>query len=222
MTVRWHRTDAGEVPSQDAWLTSAERAVLAGLTIAKRRGDWRLGRWAAKTLVAAVLDVPPDNVEVWAADDGAPEAFVDGSASGLSLSLSHRDGVAVAAVTPSPTVVGIDLETIEPRSDAFVREWLSDVERAALPGAGAARDVQVLCSWTGKEASAKVLRGGLRLAVRHAVVTAAPPGGSAEWSPLLVTWTRDRVEHQGWWRVADNRSVIAVVTDPRTDPPIRL
>jgi 4'-phosphopantetheinyl transferase len=221
MTVRWHRALAGEVPTHDEWLTPDERAVLAGLAVAKRRGDWRLGRWTAKNLVAAVVDVPVDRVEVRAADDGAPEALVDGAATEVSLSLSHRDRIAVAAVAPSPTVVGIDLETLETRSDAFVREWLSDEERATLPSAGTARDVRVLCSWTGKEASAKVLRGGLRLAVQHAVVTPNPSAGSVAWSPLLVAWAHERVEHHGWWRV-DDHSVIAVVTDQPMDPPIAL
>jgi 4'-phosphopantetheinyl transferase len=221
MIVRWHRALAGEVPTHDEWLTPDERAVLAGLPVAKRRGDWRLGRWTAKTLVAAVLDVPMDGVEVRAAGDGAPEALVDGAATELSLSLSHRDGVAVAAVAPHPTVVGIDLETLETRSDSFVREWLSDEERATLPSAGKDRDVRVLCSWTGKEASAKVLRGGLRLAVRHAVVTPTAPEGCVTWSRLLVAWTHERVEHHGWWRV-DDRSVTAIVTDSPTYPPIEL
>jgi len=127
----------------------------------------------------------------------------------------------VAAVAPAPTVVGIDLETLERRSDAFVREWLSDDEQAGLPCTGPARDVRVLCSWTGKEASAKALRGGLRLAVRNAVVAPSSPEGCAGWSPLRVTWTRERLEHHGWWRV-DERSVIAIVTDPPTDPPTGL
>ena len=154
-----------------------ERAVLAGLAVAKRRADWRLGRWTAKSLVAAVLDVPVHRIEVRAADDGAPDAFVDGAVADWSLSLSHRDGVAVAAIASRPTRVGIDLETLETRSDAFVREWLSSDEQAALPPAGQARDLQVLCCWTGKEASAKLLREGLRLDVRQAVVTAGPSRG---------------------------------------------
>jgi 4'-phosphopantetheinyl transferase len=219
--VAWHRAVAGEVPSHDHWLTPGERAVLTGFTVAKRRSDWRLGRWTAKSLVANVLDVPVDRVEVRAADDGAPEAVVDDAATGLSLSLSHRDRVAVAAAVPSPTVVGVDLETLETRSDAFVREWLSDDEQAGLPSAGPARDVRVLCSWTGKEASAKVLRGGLRLAVRNAVVTPSRSEGRVVWSPLRVTWTGELVEHHGWWRV-DERSVIAIVTDPPSDPPTEL
>jgi 4'-phosphopantetheinyl transferase EntD len=217
MTVEWLTARAAEVPADDEWLTSDERVVVAGLRFPKRRADWRLGRWAAKSLLRAVLDVPPSRVEIRAAEDGAPEAFVDGVPAALSLSLSHRDGVAVAAVAALPTTVGIDLETVERRSDAFVREWLSVAEQAALPSAGAMRDVRVLCCWTGKEASAKVLREGLRLDVRHATVVAVPP--SPDWAPLAVTWQAEGVAHRGWWR-HDDLGVVAVVTDPPTDPPV--
>lgn len=217
MTVQWSCDRAAEVPADDEWLTDDERAVVAGLRFAKRRADWRLGRWAAKSLLGVVLDVPPSRIEIRAAEDGAPEAFVDGAPAALSLSLSHRDGVAVAAVAPLPTRVGIDVETIEPRSDAFVREWLSGEEQAALGGAGAARDVAVLCCWTGKEASAKVLREGLRLDVRHATVVAEPP--IRGWAPLAVTWHAEGVAHRGWWR-HDGVRVVAIVTDPPADPPV--
>ena len=53
----WLTTSAPEVPPGDAWLSARERAVLAGLRLAKRRDDWRLGRWTAKTAVAAWLGV---------------------------------------------------------------------------------------------------------------------------------------------------------------------
>ena len=76
--VRWHHARAGEVPADDDWLTAGERAVVAGLAVAKRRADWRLGRWTAKALLDAVLGVPLHRVEVRAADDGAPEPYVDG------------------------------------------------------------------------------------------------------------------------------------------------
>ena len=217
MKVQWHHARASEVPADDEWLSDPEHDVLAGLVFAKRRADWRLGRWTAKSLLGAVVGVPPQRVEIRAADDGAPDAFVDGIPAAMSLSLSHRDGVAVAAVAPLPTRVGIDLETLEPRSDAFVREWLSGAEQAALPGAGEARDVRVLCCWTGKEASAKVLRAGLRLDVRHAVVVAGQ--ASSRWAPLEVTWHAERLTHRGWW-CRDGVELLAIVTDPPTDPPI--
>jgi 4'-phosphopantetheinyl transferase len=216
MTVRWCRARASEVPADDEWLTGDERTVLAGLAVAKRRDDWRLGRWTAKRLVGAVLGVPARRVEVRSADDGAPQALVDGAPAGLSLSLSHRDGVAVAAVAPLPATVGIDLETLEPRSDAFVREWLSREEQAALPTTGDARNVQVLCCWCAKEASAKVLREGLRLDVRHGIVVADSP--STRWAPLTVTWRSEQIIHRGWWR-HDGSELTAIVSDPPSGPP---
>jgi 4'-phosphopantetheinyl transferase len=216
MSVSWHHARACEVPTHDEWLTDGERAVVAGLAVAKRRADWRLGRWTAKALMGAVLGVPPQRVEVRAADDGAPEPYVDGGMAALSLSVSHRDGVAVAAVAGLPIRVGVDLETLETRSDAFVREWLSADEQAALPPAGTARDLAVLRCWTGKEASAKVLREGLRLDVRQATVVADSPVGG--WTPVQVTWPTERIIHEGWWR-HDDIGVLVVVTDPPTDPP---
>jgi 4'-phosphopantetheinyl transferase len=217
MRVTWHQASAGDLPAVDAWLTNDERAVLAGLVVANRRADWRLGRWTAKTLVAAVLGVPLRRVEVRAADDGAPDVFVDGAVANWSLSLSHRDSVAAAAIASHPTRVGIDLETLERRSDAFVREWLSSDEQAALPPTGRARDVQVLCCWTGKEASAKLLREGLRLDVRQAVVTAGP--AAAIWTPLEVGWRTEGITHHGWW-LHDKGRVVAVVADPPSDQPV--
>lgn len=217
MRVTWHQAAAEQVPADDEWLTTEERAVLAGLAVAKRRADWRLGRWTAKALVTAVLDVPVHRIEIRAADDGAPDVYIDGAVADWSLSLSHRDGVAVAAIASPPTRVGIDLETLETRSDAFVREWLSSDEQAALPPAGQARDLQVLCCWTGKEASAKLLREGLRLDVRQAVVTAGR--AAANWTSLEVGWRTERIIHHGWW-LYDKGRVVAVVTDPRSDQPI--
>jgi 4'-phosphopantetheinyl transferase len=218
--ARWFQAPVDQVPDDDDWLTGEERAVMTRLTIAKRRSDWRLGRWVAKSLVADVIGTPAHRVVIRAADDGAPEAFVDGAPSGLSLSLSHRDGVGVAAIGVLPTRVGVDLETLEPRSDAFVRDWLADEEQAKLPIAGPARDLQVLCCWTGKEASAKARREGLRLDVRHAVVEAGASVGGGGWAPLVVTWRTECIAHHGWWR-HDERQVIAVVTEPPSDPPSR-
>jgi 4'-phosphopantetheinyl transferase len=218
--ARWARATATDVPQDDDWLTDHERAVLSGLAIAKRRADWRLGRWTAKALLSAELGAPVDALEIRAAGDGAPEALCDDSPTGLSLSLSHRSGMAVAAIATGPTRVGIDLELIEARSDAFVREWLADEERDALPrDRGRTRDVRVLCSWVGKEASAKARREGLRLDVRRAVVISGRREHSAHWAPLAVHWVTEELEHRGWWHV-DRRSIVAVVTDPPTGPPV--
>jgi 4'-phosphopantetheinyl transferase len=174
--------------------------VLSGLRVDKRRLDWRLGRWTSKTAVAAWLGVDPRRIEVLAAADGAPEAWLDGDLAPVSVSLSHREGRALAAVTDAPAAIGCDLEVVEPRSEAFVREWLTALEQVAVaPLPPPARDRAVNLLWTAKEAAAKVRREGLRLDVRNAGVE-LHDGGSG-WQPLAVRWP-EGIRTAGWWRDA--------------------
>ncbi|HET8757597.1 MAG TPA: 4'-phosphopantetheinyl transferase superfamily protein [Solirubrobacteraceae bacterium] len=181
------------MPAGDGWLGPRERAVLAGLRFAKRRDDWRLGRWTAKTAVAAWLDVDLQRVEILAAADGAPEAFLAGVAVPVSVSLSHRGGRALAVVADAPAVVGCDLEVVEPRSAAFVREWLAADDPATYT------PLTANLLWTAKEAAAKVRREGLRLDVRRAVVEVDERGDG--WRALSVAWA-EGITTAGWWRDA--------------------
>jgi 4'-phosphopantetheinyl transferase len=207
----WLTSSAADVPRGEAWLSARERAVLGGLRLPRRRGDWRLGRWTAKRAVAAWLDVGPERVEVLAAADGAPEAWVDGARAPVSLSLSHRAGRGLAAVTDLPAVIGCDLELVEHRSDAFVREWLTAAEQTALaPLDGGSRDVVANLRWAAKEAAAKARREGLRLDVRRADVELGPPGGG--WRPLTVRW-REGADVAGWW-CSETGWVMAVAGSP--------
>jgi 4'-phosphopantetheinyl transferase len=212
----WHTSSAAEVPPGDAWLSPRERAVLAGLRLAKRRDDWRLGRWTAKAAVAAWLGVGAKRVEVLAAADGAPDAWLDGTPAPVSLSLSHRAERALAAVTDLPAAIGCDLEIVEHRSGPFVREWLTAGEQATLaPLDVAARDVAANLMWAGKEAAAKVRREGLRLDVRHADVDLGAPGSG--WRPLTVRWDEGR-STAGWWRAEDGW-VMTIAGSPAPGPP---
>jgi 4'-phosphopantetheinyl transferase len=213
MSIGWLTRSLADVPDDDEWLGARERATLAGLRMAKRRADWRLGRWTAKAALAAWLDAAPARIEVLAAADGAPEAWLDGTRAPVSISLSHRAGRALAAVADAPTVVGCDLEALEPRSDAFVREWLAPEERDLPGGAN--------LPWTAKEAAAKVRRAGLRLDVRRAVARLASGDGVAGWRPLVVDWTREGLTTPGWWRVEPGW-VMVVAAAPAAPPPAQI
>jgi 4'-phosphopantetheinyl transferase len=215
----WLTSSAVEVPRGDAWLSTRERGVLAGLRLPKRRDDWRLGRWTAKAAVAAWLGVGAERVEILAAADGAPDAWLDGAPAPVSLSLSHRAGRALAAVTHVPAAIGCDLEIVEHRSGPFVREWLTAGEQAALePLDGVARDVAANLMWASKEAAAKVRREGLRLDVRHAAVELGAPGSG--WRPLTVRWAEGQAT-AGWWCAADGW-VMTIAGSPAPAPPSRL
>ena len=198
----WLSQQRADVPPGDQWLGETERRVLARLQVAPRRAAWRLGRWTAKAALAARLGVPPSAVEVLAAADGAPEAWLGGARLPVSLSLSHRGDRSIAVIADAPSVVGCDLELIEPRSGAFVGEWLAVPEQRLISGCDEARQALIAnLIWTAKEAAAKVRREGLRLDVRTAAVTFAE--GRAEaggWRPVQVDWGDGATATAGWWR----------------------
>ena len=207
---------AAALPADDDWLSSEEAAVLAGLRFPKRREEWRLGRWTAKRAVARFLSADPGAVAVRAAEDGAPEGFVDGDPARVVLSISHREGVAAAAVGPSGVALGCDLERVEPRSAGFVADYFTDAERSAIRAAPAAEQERVVAAlWSGKESALKALRTGLRADTRSVEVElCAPSSGTGEpWRPLRVREVATGRVFDGWWR-DEGPLVLTVVADP--------
>ena len=216
--TRW----LADVPPDDGWLGPRERRVLSGLRVDKRRRDWRLGRCAAKAAVAAWLAIPAERVEVLAAPDGAPGAYIDGEPAPVSVSISHRAARALAVVADAGCEVGGDLEVVEPRSRAFVCEWLAAAEQAVVAtAADGERHRLANLMWTAKEAAAKVRREGLRLDLRHAVTELPDVKGSTpSWRPLSVSWPNGPTI-AGWWR-EDPGWVMAVASEPPPAPPREL
>ena len=192
--------------------------MLSGLHVPKRRRDWRLGRWTAKAAVHAFAELSAGRVEILAASDGAPEAWIDGAPVGVSLSLSHRADRALAVVWEAPGAIGCDLELIESRSGAFVRDWLAPAERALVAAAAPQdRDRLVNLLWSAKEAASKARRQGLWLDLSNAVTELA--GGSLgnaatrRWEPLSVSWADAPGSTAGWWR-DEPGWVIAIAGEP--------
>jgi 4'-phosphopantetheinyl transferase len=213
----WLTREFGDVPLHDRWLSEQEREVLSMLRVPKRRADWRLGRWAGKAAVSGWRGVPLESVAIAAAEDGAPEALIDERRADLALSLSHRAGRALATVADGIRTLGCDLEAVEPRSEAFLREWLGPSERQLVSAQnGEAQDLAANLIWTAKEAVSKARREGLRLNLRRAAVEAdglAQPAGS--WARLQVTWEDGPVE-LGWWR-QDAGWVMTVTSNPASE-----
>jgi 4'-phosphopantetheinyl transferase len=222
-TLGWLSRHAADVPAGDDWLGPDERRVLAGIRLPRRRADWLLGRWTAKSAISAWLSVPPVRIQILAAADGAPEAWLDGRPLPLSVTLSHRGGRALAAVADAPALAGCDLELIEPRSDAFIREWLAPEEqRRAFDSGPDERASFANLVWSAKEAAAKVRREGLRLDVRNAVVSPADAGaGAGDWQPISVDWNDGAATTSGWWR-AEPGWVMVLAGEPPSGPPQRL
>ncbi|HYL07691.1 MAG TPA: 4'-phosphopantetheinyl transferase superfamily protein [Candidatus Udaeobacter sp.] len=175
----WIMVSAAEVPAGDEWLGVRELAALAAFRFARRRLDWRAGRWAAKQAVllagAARLDQELSNFEILSAGDGCPELWIGGRRAGVNLSISHRDGAATALVCGGQTLAGCDLELIEARPQSFAEDWFTANELAVISESSpAARDRTVTMIWSAKESALKAIRLGLRADTREVEISPGP------------------------------------------------
>lgn len=249
MDVFWLEQSEADVPAEDGWLSENEASHLSGLRIPKRHADWRLGRWTAKCAVAATLNFPGNmpalqDIQIRAAATGEPEVSLPGNASAVTISISHRAGVAVCAVALGKVALGCDLEAVESRSDAFIADYFTPEEQKLIAQSDTRdRSFFVTLLWSAKESALKALHLGLRADTRSVIVTpldsqnepltkfdwrARALSGSvhfadisgSEWRPLQVSCT-DGAKFQGWWQhTAD--VVRTMVAGPPSAPPIQL
>jgi 4'-phosphopantetheinyl transferase len=177
MNVYWLEQIEANVPLRNDWLCPNEANRLSFMHFAKRRVDWRLGRWTAKCALAAYLKLPFTcdsfaRMQIYAAESGAPEVILDGPSSAVTISLSHRAGRALCAIAPSYATLGCDLEVIEPRCDAFIADYFAAEEQALIACVDTYQRPTVLALlWSAKESALKALRTGLRLDTRCVVVS---------------------------------------------------
>ncbi len=219
MTAHWLLLASSSLPEGDDWLHPDETKALAALKFAKRRSDWRLGRWVAKRALATVLDVEdPRRIRVVAAEDGAPEALIDGRTSDCRISITHRNDIA-ACVVVTDGRVGCDLEAIETRSTRFVDDFFTTRERAwAEGGTSSDRDLRVALVWSAKESALKAVRVGLRRDTRSMEVEIHDPRAAGEpWHAFVVTARPEDLRMGGWWR-QEQDMVLTVVCDGERPP----
>jgi 4'-phosphopantetheinyl transferase len=250
MDVYWLEQTEANLPAGDDWLSTRETAKLQALRFAKRRNDWRLGRWTAKNALALYLKLPVDpevltSIEIRPDPSGAPEVFFQNKPAAAAISLSHRAGIAACAVTHSSGVLGCDLEIIEPRSDAFLADYFTLEEQSFVAEAPAGDRSRLLALlWSAKESALKALRTGLRLDTRSVMVglldslrderedEKGPAGYRAclvpspvvfdGWRPLQVRREEGQL-FNGWWQHTQDliRTVVALPSPERPLPLVR-
>jgi 4'-phosphopantetheinyl transferase len=232
MNLYWLEQTESDLPLENDWLSANEILRLNALRFPKRRADWWLGRWTAKNAVASYLrqsqkTYPLVEIEIRSASSGAPEVFLANYPADITISLSHRDGIAACALAPCNVLLGCDLEIVESHSNAFLSDYFTDEEHALFVGA----DDKSLAStlfWSAKESALKALHEGLRLDTRSVVVQL--PEQQRSVSPACMAediWTRLEVRHEdgrvfkGWWQYS-GQLVRTLVSDPASPFPIFL
>jgi len=228
--MRWLAHGEHEVPSGVEWLSPRERSVLGGIRYRKRYVEFLTRRWTAKRALATVLErdctaVALAAIEIGNHPSGAPFLLIDGRPAPIEISLSDRAGWAVCLVGPpdsSAGPLGIDLEIVEPRSDAFIEDFFTAPERdyvGALPP-GAARDEAANLIWSAKEAALKVLKIGLRADTREVEVKIGHARRAGDWAEFTVT-ARDGAVFPGWWR-RDGVFLLTIAGTAPSEPPALL
>ena len=208
----WERTVAalGELKARGVRLGGGDRLDLMRFT--KRRVEFLVARLAGKEAVAAATGTDWAEVEIRNGPGGAPYAFIEGKPFPGTITLTHRAGWGVGAVSGPGVGIGVDLEVVETRSRRFVTDYLTPAEQDAV---GDDLDLAPNLVWAAKEAALKVLRTGLRRPPWSVEVAFETGFG---WSPLVVE-AIEGPRFDGWWR-RFGHFVLVVVADRPIPIPI--
>ena len=158
MTYQLEVVNLQNLPPALSVLSERENAFFQTLKLPKRKAEWLGGRVALKRLISAYAHVHLQTVEVLPqAQSGKPQLLIGGKQSLLPFSITHSQGFAVAALAPHAKFLGIDLEKISPRINAWKQDFFHPTE---LTGEG---DAFLTKLWTQKEAVVKLLGTGLAI-----------------------------------------------------------
>jgi len=215
----WLTRGEADLPSGTDWLTEAERGYADRQRFRKRRIEFLIARYTAKSAIAGLLGRPAEidelaRIEIRHEPTGAPFLCVDGQRPPLSMSLTDRAGWAVCLLLEGTARVGCDLELVEPRSAGFVADWFTPAEREYVAAAGQ-NDLVANLIWSAKESALKVLGTGLRRDTRSVEVSLGElaPG----WQPLTVT-TAEGEQFPGWWRRSGAFVLTTAGEQPTAEP----
>lgn len=226
-SLYWLTRTRADVPKDSGWLTERECETLSGKQFLKRRADWRLGRWTAKNTVSAFFSGSSTpcairEIEIIAAEDGAPEVFLAGRPAPIAISISHSAGVCLCVIRSDGGPVGCDIEVVEPRDKRLVSDYFSP-EEIALLERHPTNDSPLLATliWSAKESALKTIREGLRRDTRSVRVHVGALTHTSTWQPLTVVCAHTAKTYRGWWRVVDG-FVHTTTADRPVDAPASL
>jgi phosphopantetheine--protein transferase-like protein len=170
-------------------LTDDEVRVYKEKTMPKRAREWIMGRIAMKRSVQRLLaqagngSIPEKNIRIASDENGKPGAEL-ANQPGTRLchvSLSHSNGfaVAIAGDLGEFESLGIDLEKVEERSEAWAGDYFTDEE---LQAAEQTNDkwATLTAMWAVKEAALKALGTGLSFDLKDICVRVPDANGPAE------------------------------------------
>lgn len=155
----------------------------------KRQKEWLSGRIALKKSVGQLLaergtnHAQASDIRIFQDNLGKPfaELITGDNATIGSLSLSHSNGLAMAAAAAAGNFwgLGIDVEKVEQRTESWVNDYFDESE-IQLAENGPQKWLTLNSIWALKEAVLKALGVGLRYDLKDIVVTELDQFGKAK------------------------------------------
>jgi phosphopantetheine--protein transferase-like protein len=154
----------------------------------KRAAEWLAGRVAVKKSVQRILAASNEpairekGIRVLQDDQGKPRVELVGRPDSkmVDVSIAHSNGLAIAASAAAGAFAGfgVDVEKIETRSDAWVKDYFTDEEvRAANESTD--KWTELTRMWCLKEAALKAMGTGLRFDLKDVQVASLDATGNA-------------------------------------------
>ena len=213
-TIYWTLVDSRSAPLEtQGVLCPSELQKFSAFRFPKRRNDWLLGRWTAKSLahsLPAFHKYSLDQIEMHTSPQGAPYIQIAGEITPEHcLSISHSAGFAFCALaTESSLRLGADLEKIEARTETFIMDYFTPGEQQIVAGCPAeTRASVVTLIWCAKEAMLKALGVGLHQDTRSVEVQRVADfmdGNITDWKKVQLGETQTGAHAwAGWWQPRD-------------------
>jgi 4'-phosphopantetheinyl transferase len=210
--IYWHIEDIKQLPAHDNWLTENEIAIQKKLGFAKRKNEWRLGRWTAKNALQKHLSLTVSEIEILSKENGAPYVIIRDNAKNPALSISHREQKAIAAFSYQFNDIGCDLEFIERRSNAFINDYFTTDEINFIEKNLSQKDLLANLIWSAKESVSKVLQLGLNLDTRDINVYNISFFHKNDWCELQIKLNENTFH--GLWKTIANYVLTLAAREP--------
>jgi len=218
--------DLIEIPMENQ-LSLQEISRYELMRFPKRRKEWLQGRLASKKLLTLAVPFLAgaswDTITIANQPEGAPFVEFQGQRLPLTLSISHREGMAVAAVSETPGIrLGIDLEWVEPHPESFYQDFFTPFEQDMQNRANPERRAWLgTLIWSAKEAVLKALGTGLRLDTRTIEILDYAPTWVDGWGQIKLRIANDsRCNWQGFWLEYGNYLITMAVEGTKNRPVI--
>ena len=194
-----------EVPNELIWLHPQELLVYGKFKIQKRKNDWLLGRWTAKSLFSSNFDINLSlkQIEIRANTNRAPDIFVNNRLLQWVVSISHSHSRSLCALANQGEGIGCDIEKIEQRNPSFIRDYYTAKEKEYINHYRNQDQINfVNLLWSAKESVMKVLRLGLSIHPKK-IELFESEFGNAVWNKMQMKYLKTGQKFFGQWKIED-------------------